>query len=159
MATAILGRSHPEARAVLEAYGLGSDHPGAAFTRAMHDLVFREPARRLAASHRGRTHVYEFGWRSPACSGELGACHGLELPFVFDTLGAATGPAGLVGEAPPRELARHMHETWCAFARGEEPGWPRFDADTREVMRLDTGQCEHEPPMPAASFNGERIKA
>ena len=42
----------------------------------MTDLVFRWPARQFAAAHRGRTHLYEFGWRSPACNGELGACHG-----------------------------------------------------------------------------------
>ena len=61
----------------------------------MNDLVFRWPARRFAEAHRGRTWFYEFDWRSTAFDGELGACHGLELPFVFDTLASASGPQGL----------------------------------------------------------------
>ena len=30
--------------------------------------------------------MYEFAWRSPQFGGRLGACHALEIPFVFDTL-------------------------------------------------------------------------
>ncbi|MFD2500724.1 carboxylesterase family protein [Rhizorhabdus histidinilytica] len=101
LATFLLSRSQPKARKVLKAYGLGQRDvsAGQALTDAMNDLVFRWPARRFAEEHRGRTHMYEFDWRSPAFRGELGACHGLELPFMFDTLAVATGPQGLVGES------------------------------------------------------------
>ncbi len=75
-------------------------------TEAMTDLVFRWPARRFAEGHQGRTHVYEFDWRSPACGGELGACHGIELPFVFDTLDNGDRPArALPGKTRRSELA------------------------------------------------------
>ena len=42
----LLGRSHPDARGVMQAYGLGTKgkRPGAAMTEAMTDLVFRWPA-------------------------------------------------------------------------------------------------------------------
>jgi carboxylesterase type B len=39
------------------------------------------------------TYMYEFAWRSPQFNGLLGACHGLEIAFVFDTLGNGKGRA------------------------------------------------------------------
>ena len=69
LATYALHRSQPKARKVLHAYGMGQPgrKPGQALTDAMTDLVFRWPARRFAEEHQGRTHFYEFEWRSPLC--------------------------------------------------------------------------------------------
>ena len=53
------------------------------------DWFWRVPAIRLAdahATHSASTYMYEFAWRSPQFDGRLGACHALEIPFVFDTL-------------------------------------------------------------------------
>ena len=83
----------------------GGTKPGMVLNAAMNDLVFRWPARRFAEEHRGRTHFYEFDWRSPMFDGELGAAHGMELPFVFDCLPVATGPEGLCGTNPPQQIA------------------------------------------------------
>ena len=59
----VLRKSQPRAWAVLKASGMGTGKaPGQALTDAMNDLVFRWPARRFAAEHRGRTHMYEFDW-------------------------------------------------------------------------------------------------
>jgi para-nitrobenzyl esterase len=150
----MLGKSHPRAKEALRAYGFGTKgkKPGAAMTEAMHDLVFRWPARQFAAKHQGRTHVYEFDWRSPACEGELGASHGMELPFVFDTLAIATGEKGLCGTNPPQELADRVHRIWVDFARDGSLPWPEFDRDTRLVHRLAANVTEHEAVMPAARF-------
>ena len=97
--------------------------PGQALTRVMNELVFHGPSRRLAQAHAdgssvgtgtgtgtGRTYAYDFGWRSPACGGGLGACHGLELPFVFDTLATATGRPG----SSARTTRRRPSPTGCA---------------------------------------------
>ena len=113
---------------------------------------FRWPARRFAELHRGRTHFYEFDWRSPAFGGELGACHGIELGFVFDTLASVTGPQGLAGEAPPQALADRVHRLWVGFASHGHLPWPEYDAATRQVYSLEKGEAHHEPPMPAAPF-------
>jgi para-nitrobenzyl esterase len=152
----LLSRSQPNARAALKAYGLGTKgvKPGAAMTRAMSDLVFRWPARQYASAHQGRTWVYELDWRSPACGGELGACHGMELPFVFKTLDVATGPEGLVGEAPPAELAERTHALWTGFARDGSLPWPKYNGD-RLVYQLARGEVIREPDMPAARFLAE----
>ena len=149
----VLRRSIPRAWAILKAYGMGQGKkPGQALTDAMNDLVFRWPARRFAEEHRGRTHFYEFEWRSPLFGGQLGAAHAMEIPFVFDTLAVATGPQGLCGERPPQELADRIHGLWVQFAKTGSLPWPEFNRDTRQVYRLEAGKAVHEPPMPAAPF-------
>jgi para-nitrobenzyl esterase len=152
----VLSRSMPKARAILKAYGLGRKgrKAGEVLGEALSDLMFRWPVRVTAAAHKGRTWVYEFGWRSPACDGELGACHALEIPFVFDTLACVTGPKGLVGPNPPQELADRMHRIWVDFARDGAIPWAQFDGETRQVQRLETGVTATEKPMPAAPYWG-----
>ncbi|HEX7693610.1 MAG TPA: carboxylesterase family protein [Sphingomonas sp.] len=149
----ILSRSIPQAWSILKAYGLGSGKAaGQALTDALTDLVFRCPARRFAEEHRGRTHFYEFDWRSPMFGGELGAAHGMELPFVFDTLATATGDQGLCGPGPPRDLATRVHGLWVRYAKDGTLPWPEFDRETRQVHRLAADETIHEPVMPAAVF-------
>ena len=150
----MVGKSHPQAKAAMQAYGLGSPgkKPGFAMTEALSDLVFRWPARQYAAAHQGRTHVYEFDWRSTATGGELGACHAVEMPFVFDTLACATGPLGLAGEAPPQELADRVHRIWVDFATDGSLPWGEFTNDQRLVHQLSRNVTIDEPVMPAAAF-------
>ena len=153
LAKLILKRVEPKAGPALKAYGLGQKNQkaGWVFTRALSDLVFRYPARMFAAAHQGRTHVYEMDWRSPATGGELGACHGVELPFVFDTLASVTGAEGLAGEAPPQALADRVHGLWVQFAQTGELPWPEYSAADPQVFGLSAGMAEREPPMPCAA--------
>lgn len=152
----LLSRVQPRARAILKAYGLGRKgrKAGDAYGEAVSDLMFRWPARLYAEAHQGRTHVYEFDWRSPACNGELGACHGLELGFVFNTLASVTGPEGMAGEAPPQALANRVHQLWIAFARDGSAPWPEYRRDDRQVYSLARGESAAEPPAPVAPFLG-----
>ena len=102
------------------------------------DWYWRIPALRLADAHaRGgsATYMYEFAWRSPQFNGRLGACHSLEIAFVFDTLGKGTEP--LFGTNPPQQLAETMHAAWVAFATRGDPGWPKYDLSRRATMRFD----------------------
>lgn len=149
----LLSRSQPRARAALKAYGLGakSVRPGDAMTRAMSDLVFRWPARQYASAHQGKTWMYEMEWGSTACDGELGACHGIELPFVFKTLATATGPRGLAGENPPVDLANRVHDLWVGFASDGSLPWRQWNGD-RLIYQLAKGDTAHEPRMRAADF-------
>ena len=150
----MIGKYNPHARAALAAYGLGQKGvtAGDAFTAALSDLVFRWPARQFAAAHQGRTHMYEFDWRSPACGGQLGACHGMELAFVFDTLSTVTGPQSLAGENPPQALADRVHKLWVDFATDGSLPWDEFNEETRMVYRLEKGEAISELAMPAAAF-------
>ncbi|GFM99517.1 hypothetical protein Sfulv_43280 [Streptomyces fulvorobeus] len=67
----------------------------------------------------------------------LGACHGLEIAFVFDTLDRPEAVA-LTGPGAPRELADAMHRAWVRFVASGDPGWPSWDA-TRPVMAFGPG--------------------
>jgi para-nitrobenzyl esterase len=112
--------------------------PGELLAEVMSDWFFRIPALRLAESHPARSYVYEFGWESPAYDGRLGACHGLELPFVFDRLDDP-GARAFVGTDPPHELAAAMGRAWAAFVVTGDPGWPAYTPDRRAVARLGSG--------------------
>jgi para-nitrobenzyl esterase len=91
--------------------------PGDLLAAVLTDWWVRLPALRLADAHapgRGATYVYEFAWPSPVMGGRLGACHALEIPFVFDTLdlGHKQMLGGALGQNPPQHLADTMHRAW-----------------------------------------------
>jgi para-nitrobenzyl esterase len=116
------------------------------------DRYFRLPSIRLteAQARHGPAYKYLFTWPSPALRGALGACHGLEIPFVFGT----TGNRGLrrfVGEgAEVQALSRRMQDSWLAFARSGDPGhpgiepWPVYDPAQRPTMVFGE-KCGLEP--------------
>lgn len=147
-----LGRAIPQPREALEAYGAGRGvSQGEALARALTDLAFAWPAHQFAAAHQGLTHVYEFDWSSPTA--RLGTCHGLDLPFVFDTLDCVTGPRGVAGKEPPRELAQRMKRIWINFAGTGELPWPEFDGTKRLVHRFNADRTMHADIPPAARFS------
>jgi para-nitrobenzyl esterase len=149
-----LWRALPRAREALRAYGLGQkgEKPGYVLSRALTDLMFRSMVRRTAELHRGRSHVYEFDWRSPALGGQLGAAHAVELPFVFDTLASASGEKRLLGPEPPQELANSIHKLWIAFATDGTVPWPEYDPVDRQVYSLTQRSTICEPVLGAARF-------
>lgn len=85
--------------------------------------------------------VYRFDWAAP--NNPFGACHCIELPFMFDTLPAWDAPM-LKGGDPPQmqQLAAQMRDAWVAFARTGDPNhaglphWPRYQAQ-RQTMLFD----------------------
>jgi len=133
------------------AYGLSAEdlnayrsaYPGCSagdlFSAIQTDWYWRIPAVRMADAHaakaRTATFMYEFAWRSPQMGGRLGAAHGVEIPFVFDTLGLGT--EAMLGPDPPQSLADVMHRAWVAFAATGDCGWPRYDPARRSTMRFD----------------------
>ncbi|MFC9619111.1 carboxylesterase/lipase family protein [Streptomyces sp. NPDC056930] len=112
--------------------------PGELLGALATDLLLRVPLNRVAdarAGAAGSTRLYEFGWPSPVL--RLGACHGLEIAFVFDTLDRPDAVA-LAGEDAPQELADAMHAAWVRFAACGDPGWPAWDT-SRPVMAFGPG--------------------
>lgn len=129
----------------------GSPEPShAALTGAR---LFLEPTERLAEAYAALTPDvwrYLFTWRSGARDGLLGACHSLELPFVFDNLDQPGVPF-FTGPNPPQALADDLGEAWTAFARDGAPpaDWPRFDREDRWTRLLDVPcSTERDPSRP-----------
>ena len=112
------------------------------------DRVFRIPAIRLVEAQQGHgapTFMYRFDWASPAMGGALGACHGLELGFVFG-LTDRKGMEPFAGGGPEaRALSDVMIDAWVAFARTGDPShpglpggrWDAYAAPERKTMLLD----------------------
>lgn len=125
----------------------------------MSDWFFRIPAVRVAEArkrHACDTYVYEFCWRSPQFGGRLGACHALEVGFVFDNLDDPAGKA-LVGDAPPQSLADEMHSAWVNFVTSGDPGWAAYGED-RTVRRFDEVSATVNDPGAAQRLLWEGIR-
>jgi len=120
--------------------------PGELWSAIETDRTMRHPAMRLAtiqSAHQSHTYAYLFTWPSPVLGGMLGACHALDLPFVFGTLDHAM-LRPLVGKGPEaRALAERIQDAWIAFARTGRPShagigdWPGYEAVHRLTMILD----------------------
>lgn len=108
--------------------------PGDVLVALLTDSFFRLPMHQVVeARGSGHSWVYEFAW--PSDHLDLGAAHAVDIPFVFDALGAE-GASGLTGSHPPQKLADEMHATWVRFAASGDPGWAAYD-DQRTVMVFD----------------------
>jgi carboxylesterase type B len=120
-----------------------ANRPGAdaddVWSAVVTDFVFRIPAIRMLEAqvpHNADAYLYEFGHRSTAWGGALGACHAIEIPFAFDNLDQA-GAAAFIGEIgdTERALATEVNAAWLGAATGGEP-WDRYDLDRRATRRF-----------------------
>jgi para-nitrobenzyl esterase len=92
-----------------------------------------------AQPHNPRTYMYRFAWK-----GSLGAAHGLEIAFMFDSLEKGQKVMAMLGaENPPQTLATAMHGTWANFIKTGSPQhprlpeWPAYDPLRRATMQFD----------------------
>ncbi len=151
-ATAVLG-SPDAADATVAAYRLARERrreptsPLDLWVALASDVVFRLPSVRLADAHareadeRTGTFVYYFTWASPLLGGALGACHALEIPFVFGTVANPAVQLFTGGGDDALELSGAMRRAWGTFARGGTPdpggpAWPRWSPAGRPNMVL-----------------------
>ncbi len=105
--------------------------------------VFHFPASLLAESQAASgadVYSYLFTWRPPALRRTLGACHALDLPFIFGLTGhpAARAFTGFAGSAS--RLSTRMQQAWISFAHTGYPGherlpsWDPYDGRARATM-------------------------
>lgn len=121
------------------------------------DHLFRIPSLRFTeafARVQPATFSYLFKYESPAMRGALGACHALELAFVFGTLDApfqdrfaGTGPG-------VQALSEAMMDAWLEHAKRGAPGtaalaWPRYDEHERATMVFDRSSRVELAPLEA----------
>jgi para-nitrobenzyl esterase len=94
------------------------------------DRIFHVPASRLVdvrrAARSAPTWRYLFAWTPPLAGRRIGACHALEVPFVFGTLRQPWLRPLLGSTRSALALARRMQDAWIAFARSGSPEHERL---------------------------------
>jgi|TARA_Y100000310_G_scaffold330200_1_gene401460 para-nitrobenzyl esterase len=125
------------------------------------DARFRMPAIRLLEAqreHNRQSYGYLFCFQSTT-KPAMGACHALEIPFVFGNLDAAGLVRELIEDSTnEKTLSAHMMDAWIAFAHTGNPGhagigeWLPYDGSDRATMLFDTSSgMVHSP------FDRERL--
>ena len=146
-------RAPGRGQALVDAYrsklGAGPK-PFELFCEIERDRIFGIPAVRLAESQRRwqrSTYLYEFTWQAALFDGALGACHGIDVPFVMGAIGTP-GADRFAGSGPEATaLQERVMDAWLGFARSGEPGhaglpeWKPYDANERMAMELGR-RCE-----------------
>ena len=109
------------------------------------DRIFRIPAIRVAEAQRAHqpdVFMYLFSWESPGFDGLLGACHAIEIPFLFDCLDLP-GADKFVGAGPDAQrLVERTMDSWLGFATNGDPThaalgtWSRYETNRRATMEL-----------------------
>ncbi len=146
----------------------GERDPGAnqRWVTLQSDRIFHYPATRLAdaqSHHQPNTYTYLFEWRLPLLGSALGACHGLEIPFVFGTLRAGVMRAGLIADRTAGPLSDAMQKAWSSFAHTGRPNlgdlseWPAFEGRQRYTMSLGTNRGVLRDPHEAAREFWEKL--
>jgi para-nitrobenzyl esterase len=141
------------------------DTPGEIWAAIQRDRVFRLPALALAERHAASgagAYVYRFDYRPALAPMRVGACHAVEIPFVF---GSVTSPLlrPLLGFGEsPRVIARRMQDAWIAFARSGDPSgdaaahWPMHDVERRSTRIFgERDTIEHAPGEASRRFWAE----
>ena len=94
-----------------------------------------------AAQGGAPAHVYLFEWQSAVNDGALAACHGMELPFMFNNVAVQREMTGGTKEA--YKMADRVSSAWINFIRNGDPNtkklpkWEPFNAETEATMVLD----------------------
>ncbi len=93
----------------------------------------------LAAEREAPVYAYEFAQPTDILGGLLGACHSLDLAYVF----ANADRSAFTGTDPARgEVSQSMALAWASFARTvspQHPGipeWPAYAPEAPVVMRI-----------------------
>jgi len=110
------------------------------YITAVTDAIARRPtilqAERKAEQGGAPAFMYLFAWSTPIDGGKWKCPHGMELPFVFDTLGSSASMLGPDREINPdmQSLVTAVSSAWVNFARSGNPGWPSYTVPHRSTM-------------------------
>ena len=144
----MMGINSENARNIIDTYkearaGIFSNEPKELLDSIVTDLMFRVATLQILEAqsiHQPNTYNYLFTWETPIYNGKFGACHALELPFIFGTLEESTMKA-FIGNAPNTEdLSENMMDAWLSFAHSGNPNhdgiphWPTYDKKNRTTL-------------------------
>ncbi len=94
-------------------------------SQQLGETIFRAPGRQWASDARvsGRQ-AWNFSF-DYAPTSQFGACHCIDLPFVFGNLDTFAGAPMLEGMVPEHasSLVTQIQTAWIEFVHGRSPGW------------------------------------
>ncbi|WNH09217.1 carboxylesterase family protein [Thalassobellus suaedae] len=109
------------------------------------DIFFRSGVLKQGAAKSKQggapVYMYFFSWKSPVNDGSLGACHGMELPFMFNNVGLARTMTGGTKEA--YILEDQISSAWINFVKTGDPNakslpkWEPYNPKTGTTMVFD----------------------
>lgn len=130
-----LDRRYGDGAEVFRRFGLSPEPtPGRVLGAAIGEFDFVLSARQVAKS-RARTarpaYVYEFGWKN----GRFGACHCVDLPFLFGNPTAWVDAPMLSGvsRAEFDKLSSAFQNCVGQFVRTANPGWRPFSEEYGDI--------------------------
>jgi para-nitrobenzyl esterase len=119
---------------------LGTTDTNEIWAGVFTDKEMAVPAAAMREAQRAHAPVYSYLFGRPAAVGNLGACHGIDIPFTFGNF--VDGWADFVGlDDEAERLGRTIRDAWAAFARTRDPGWP----GAPQTRRLETGTLVNDP--------------
>ena len=108
-------------------------------TELYNELLFRLPAIRQAQAHAAYGNaVYMYYWKRPSKLPDLGACHAVELAYVFNNPDETI----YTGEKIDEAFAAQIQQMWVNFAQTGDPSlpdvsWEPYTRESRKTMILD----------------------
>ena len=109
-------------------------------TEFYNETLFRIPAMQQAAYHSDNGSAFVYYWTIPGADEQIGACHAVELAYVFNNPDEAIYTGGKYDE----ELADTVQNMWVNFARTGDPSildssengikWEQYRSDTRKTL-------------------------
>lgn len=107
-------------------------------TEFYNEILFRVPAVYQAETHsKNGGHTYMYYWAQPGEDEMIGACHAIELSYVFNNLEQSL----YTGNSVNPELADIVQNMWVNFARTGNPStneylWDEYNPETKKTMIL-----------------------
>ena len=109
------------------------------YLAVMSDRMFRVPTIKLLETHESRGNPafgYLLTWKSPFKDGIFGACHAMDLGFLWGAY-----QSEFFGPEPAADtLSLNMQDAWMAFARSGEPAceglgkWPTYGKQRKTML-------------------------
>ena len=96
------------------------------------------------------SYFYLFDQKSPVKN--LGACHAIDLPFVFGN------PSPKIEPKPSAKLVKQIQATWTAFATTGDPNnalippWKKYSAADRQTMKINSKAWTCQKDLNAQNF-------
>ena len=114
------------------------------------DLLFRVPAIRQAQLHAGNGgRHYMYYWTKKSALEHYGACHAVELAYVFNNLDDTI----YTGARADERLAKVVQDMWVQFAKTGDPSaagyiWEPYESIERQTMVLGDDIHLESDPLP-----------